>query len=275
MYGIRRGVWQGALVASLGVATSAAHAAFLTEADIQRLINSGAFSLNFSVPNTPGPQITSTPISFRAATEASGMAVAQLAAPVTFTVRLLGVRQLEATINSLTLNPDPVVTWSLTANNFSTTTLPYLFVFGTPLSPTLSGPTVATSQISGSLTDNTRNGITLNPLVGAFVQNPTVSPSLISTNAPSGGAFSRSSTAGTGPITYTYNLASAGPVAGPSAGPYNLLTTTVSFTLTGLGDRAALTGNATIDPVPLPAAAWLMLSGLAGIGLLARRGNRT
>lgn len=279
-----------AAVTALALTAVPAQAALLTTGDIQNLIAANAFTLSLNVPsNIPGISlplgtigVTSTAISFRAATDtATGMAVAELAAPVTFTANLtvrpspllppITTTLLDFTVNSLVLNPDPAVTWSLTANNFSAVTLPFFFTFAMPLAPAVAGATYASSQISGSVTDTTRNGVALNP-IGSFVQNPIVTPGLVSTNAPSGGGFSRPATTGTGPITYTYTTASTGAVAGPTGSPaFTLLTTNIGFTLTGNGDRAALTGNATIDPVPLPAAAWLLLSGLAGIGFLARR----
>jgi hypothetical protein len=36
----------------------------------------------------------------------------------------------------------------------------------------------------------------------------------------------------------------------------------------------SFTSSANLTPVPVPAAAWLMISGLAGLGMIARRGRR-
>jgi hypothetical protein len=164
------------------------------------------------------------------------------------------------------------IAWGFTVTNFLPVAANFSFTFSTPLVPTVSGPTVVTSQISGGITDANGNGVTLGATnVSGFVQNPSLNPGAVPTGANSGTAF----TAGTaaGPITYAYGLFDSGTLAGPGSGPYTQLLTTVSFSLTGNGDKVSLTGNATINPVPLPAAAWLMLGGLAGLGAFARRGR--
>ena len=52
----------------------------------------------------------------------------------------------------------------------------------------------------------------------------------------------------------------------PSSGTYH-----VSFLDNSNDDVGAILDNVKVQVVPLPAAAWLLLSGLAGVGLLARR----
>jgi hypothetical protein len=275
---------QVAAALALTFAAPLADAALVTTADIDALIQAGAFKVNYNAPTikiggvtVSGINVSSdVPVSFIAAPDATGMPVAKLAAPVTFTLSYLApitnVRTTAATVklSDLVLNPDPAVTWNVTATNLFPTALPFAFSFSAPLSPSISGPTIASSQIGGSLQDGGSNGVTLTP-ISTFIQNPVVfaGSTPVSTNAPSG-ALGTGSGGGVA-ANYVYALGSSGSVPGPSGGPFTLLTTNILFTLSGGGDSASLSGNATINPVPLPAAAWLLLTGLAGLGVFGRK----
>jgi hypothetical protein len=172
----------------------------------------------------------------------------------------------------IVLNPDPSIAWGFTVTNFLPFTTNFSFTFSTPLVPTVSGPTVVSSEISGGITDASGNNVSFAPTgASGFVQSPSLNPGAVPTGAPSGPAFSAP---GNGSAqTHSYGLFSSGLLAGPGTGPYTQLLTTVAFSLSGNGDKVSLTGNATINPVPLPAAAWLLLGGIAGLGALARRGR--
>lgn len=179
--------------------------------------------------------------------------------------------ELALEIKPSTLNPDPFIAWSISATNNSGAPMFFSFSFGTPLSPAVDGPNSVRSQISGGVTDATGDGVALSPQGGSHLQDPSVAPSAsgarTALGVPTGGAFSGN----TGVTeTFSYPVDSAGFAAGP-AGDWRMLFTTVSFTLSGAGDTVALTGNAVISPVPLPAALPLLLAGLGFLGPWARR----
>jgi hypothetical protein len=175
-------------------------------------------------------------------------------------------------IRSGIMNPDPFITWSIAATNGTSTSVGFLFGFTTPLSPTVTSPATARSQISGGMTDNSGDGLTLTPLAGSFLQQVFLngSTSAAVDSGPAAGITGNGSpqTAGyslPGPLPY-----SAGPLLTP-AGTFSTLTTQIGFNLSGLSDNVALSGNALLTPVPIPAAAWLLMSGIAGLAGLVRR----
>jgi hypothetical protein len=171
------------------------------------------------------------------------------------------------------LNPDPFISWSIAANNNTAGTLAFLFGFTTPLIPTVALPSVASSQISGGLTDGTGNGLALSPFGGNLLQRVSLGAGAVSAGVDSGPGATMT---GSGVVqTVDYSLTPTDPFgAGPApapAGSWNLLSTEIGFTLTGANDKIAMTGNAVLTPVPLPAAAWLLVGGLFGLVGVARR----
>lgn len=174
------------------------------------------------------------------------------------------------------LNPEPFISWSIAANN--NTSAPKSFVFGytTPLLPGVSGPNEVSSQISGGLTDATGDGLTITPTSGTFLQRPTLSLNLVSGAVSAGVDSGPAATVGNGSTaTFDYSATPTTPYgAGPTAGPlglWNFLTTEIAFTLSGNEDKVAMTGNAVITPVPLPAAGVLLMSGVLTLAGLTRR----
>jgi hypothetical protein len=78
--------------------------------------------------------------------------------------------------------------------------------------------------------------------------------------------------AGHGGLAYIAELAGYVPAQGPYGGN-GTLTLDPTVTLTNLYPGVTVSSASGVDyaPVPLPAAAWLLLSGLGGIGFIARR----
>jgi hypothetical protein len=183
------------------------------------------------------------------------------------------------------LNPDPGISWGLSVTNATGGPLGFTFGYTTPLLPAVSFPSLfgVSSQISGGITDTGRasvidatgDGVSLTPLSGnGFVQNPALQAVLAgpatAAGASSGEAFTQGATGSTNPSTYDYTLFTSGPAGGPT-GTWGFFSTEIAFSLSGNGDIASLTGNAIIGEVPLPAAGWLLMSGLVGLAGLARR----
>jgi hypothetical protein len=172
------------------------------------------------------------------------------------------------------LNPDPFILTTVGVTDFGG---PSSFVFSWSESIGPTGPAVAVkSTLGASFTEGSGGpgatftftpanpnaaGKALTSLLGDGVTtvNPTPGVSI-------GPAFS--TPAGLGD-TFTYSDA-AGYLPGP-AGVWTTLGATLGFTLGGGGDAAALTVVTEVAPVPLPGAAWLLLSGLAGLAPLTRR----
>jgi hypothetical protein len=72
---------------------------------------------------------------------------------------------------------------------------------------------------------------------------------------------------------YAYGPFSAGPIPGP-VGVWTFLSITTSFTLSGGGDVAALTGFVSIDAVAIPEPSTCVLAGLGLVVLIGYRARR-
>jgi len=88
--------------------------------------------------------------------------------------------------------------------------------------------------------------------------------------AGSGGTVTSSLTVGPLAPSDPFTTQTLTFTTGGTAGTYDLVFLDTN-TADNNGNIGALLDNVTVNSVPLPAAAWLLLSGLAGMGLMARR----
>jgi hypothetical protein len=141
------------------------------------------------------------------------------------------------------------------AANASTFTLP-----GSPLSPGDSG-TFSALPGPGSFADNWDFTLTGPAGLGAAV----ISVESPTTRDITG--LNLALYAGSTPVGVPLATGSSINLLSISGGPYDLYVTGDATGTKG----GYYVGGVTTSPVPLPAAAWLLLSGLAGVGAMARR----
>ena len=175
---------------------------------------------------------------------------------------------------------DPFINFGILAQTFpgfgpQTFTIAFL----TPLVPPVGANTVS-GQFTATLIDASfSNGASLIPILPNLVVS-TVSAdgsNFTTLGVNLGSSLAIPSTGGP-PVTAS---GAAGPQAGPnppSGQAWNFLQTIVSFTVSGDGDIASVTGQTTLtsSPTPTPEPGTLLLigSGLVGIGVGARRRKR-
>jgi hypothetical protein len=174
------------------------------------------------------------------------------------------------------LDFDPSIAYGFTVTDFGA---PTTFTFSTsmPIAPTGPGTSVNAS-LSGGLTDNNGNGVTLtpNPANGdpdgdGFIEAQIGQLGLGAIpNVNMGVDVGLAETHSGGGPSYTYGSYIAGPQPGP-VGMWNSLGVTLSFTLSGGGDVASLTGFVEVV-VPEPSSIVLGAFGaLAIAGVVYRR----
>ena len=167
-----------------------------------------------------------------------------------------------------TLDANALILFSLSVENFGTTPLDLSLALGTPIG-TLAFVNGAQSGISGTLTDATGDGFSLQPTLGdldtdglaellvPFVGDPTNLGIDVGLATMTTGAY--------GPFTASAFL--------PGSPLFTSLQVNLGFQLSGNGDFAALQGATQIESaVAEPATLWLMSTG--ALALIGRRRRR-
>lgn len=186
--------------------------------------------------------------------------------------------QFDIDVTQTLFNLDPSIQYSYTFTNFTAAPLTLTQAWALPMSPAIgAGPTKVQSALSGTLVDNTRNGIALTPtgpgnsLQTSYFGNGGVSgPFTIDTDLSLGGTFSRPAVPATANNSYGYGAFEVGiptMIAGPD-GPFNAIRIQDNFTISAR-DSIGLTGRTVM--VPEPATSALIIAGLAAMGWIAAR----
>jgi hypothetical protein len=169
---------------------------------------------------------------------------------------------------------DPAVTYSVGVTDAGSPSI-FNFSFGGAIVP-VSAPNVVFGSFGGTLTDLGQDGVAIstvgNPIQRSFLSGP--SNPITSMGVDVGGSFS-APCAGPypnltcNPGVVTYPTQSIGFIPGPpQTGAWDNLQVLTTFSLSGGGDTAAVSGVARIEAAPEPSL--LLLLG-AGLGLLAWR----
>lgn len=171
---------------------------------------------------------------------------------------------LELSDWTLSMDSDPFVTNNFTITNATGSTQTY--TLGTTIGVTPAIPNgVMKGSIGFSLTDNNGNGATLTTTTGTAIYQGMIdgNPARTLWDSPTTFTTPFGSTAGSTYFGF--------PVA--ETAPESIDTNIgilITFTLTA-GDSAAFSSHFEVTPVPVPAAVWLLGSGLLGLLGVARR----
>lgn len=171
------------------------------------------------------------------------------------------------------MDPDPSIGYGIAVSDFGAPST-FGFSFFTPIVPT--GPaTTVDASVAGALTDLTGDGVSITP-TGATLQTSSVFAPMTSMGVDVGAAAAFP--AGAPGALHTYGPFVDGPKSGPvAAGAWTGLGVSTSFSLSGGGDIAALTGFAQVLTAPAvpDAGASAALLGLTFLGLGAARRRST
>lgn len=189
-------------------------------------------------------------------------------------------------IDEVRFNLDPAISYSYSVTDFGAAST---FVTGLsmPMVPAIGATgTYVESSMSATLTDSTRNGITLTPTgPGGAVQtsyfgSAGVGGALTQYSALNLGTtvFSQGAIGAGVPNTYDYGPWSVGDVEtgsilGPD-GPLNAMRIQANFRLSGGGDSISISGRSEIVPIPEPSTYALIGLGLGMVGFALRRSPR-
>jgi hypothetical protein len=167
---------------------------------------------------------------------------------------------------NLFLDEDPVVSATVAVTNLSLSTQQYTLLFTLPISP-IPGATVVGGSIQGGATDNNGDGVTLSAPTASSFYTALIDAVAVQSLYTAPQTFS----AGSFLSLNVPNLAFGTPIpsqAGPAA--LSSIAVRLDFLLTP-GDSATFTGNFVVQPIPVPAAAWLLGSALGLFGVIRRK----
>lgn len=176
-----------------------------------------------------------------------------------------------ARLTNVTGHGDPDLSYGFVAKNNTASTQNYTFTIGEAIVPPVGGANSIYADFGASLSNPSGN-LTIAPAApNAAIQQFMLSSdgglNFVNAGVDVGTAHT------TGTIgTSSYPIASA-TAAGP-AGDWNYMQIVTSFTLSPDKDLAAVSGFASITPVPEPSAYGMLAAGLGLLGFMARR-NRT
>lgn len=189
-------------------------------------------------------------------------------------------------IDEILFNLDPAISYSYAVTDFGGAST---FVTGLsmPMVPAIGATgTFVESTLSATLTDATRNGITLTPTgPGGAVQtsyfgSAGVAGALTQYSAVNLGTttFTQGAIGAGVPNTYSYGAFSVGDVEtgsilGPD-GPLNAMRIQANFRLSGGGDSISISGRTEIVPIPEPSTYALLGLGIGMIAFAIRRSPR-
>jgi hypothetical protein len=165
-------------------------------------------------------------------------------------------------------NSDPILGFSFSAG---TGAVGDTFALSLSMPIALTGQIAAQSQVSYSLTATSSAGAQIQPLTGTHVITAQESSSIVGGPPPFNKGVDVGNTFSfTGVGTQNSPVYSAANLFALAAGnQYNLMSVTIAFTLSA-NSNVGLSGFVEQTPVPLPAAAWLFLSSLLGLGFWVR-----
>lgn len=176
------------------------------------------------------------------------------------------------------LDPDPDIAYGVAVTDFGAPSS-FSFVFSVPLVTPLSPQIDVDASIAGGITDFTGDGAWINPSLAdldgdgfAEVQTADLDGGNMGVDVGPAALY------GPGPpgANHTYQH-SDGPRVGPGGGPYNTLSLSLSFGLSGGGDIFSVTGFAQAlqgPRIPEPSSMALVLVGLGLAVAVWRRSRR-
>lgn len=184
----------------------------------------------------------------------------------TLPVEVGGSEGLRLNSWNLFLDEDPVVTATVAVTNLAVTTQQFTLLFTLPILA-IPGSTVVGGSFQGGATDTNGNGVTLSAPTGSSFYTALIDAVAVQSLYTAPQTFS----AGNFLSLNVPNLAFGTPIpsqAGPAA--LSTIGIRVDFLLTP-GDTATFTGNFVVQPIPVPAAAWLLGSALGLFGVMRRK----
>ena len=188
-----------------------------------------------------------------------------------------------ASINSLTLNPDPFIIFSVAGTNNTDNPLAFSFVFNEPIN--LSGSISAASSIGYTLTDGFIASQGTAGAAGVTIAHFSP-PNILVANDFTAALAATNKGVDIGPLAsggsapcgaFVGATSNCGPFAATNhtltGGPFTLMAAQVSFVLTP-HDAAGLSGSVSQIANPEPATVLLMATGLLGLAGWRRYSSR-